>query len=577
MTWWHYLLLVNFYLVLFFGFYALLLRRETFFQLNRIYLVSAELLSFFIPLIQSNWVKSLFITQQVQQTIYKYSAPVMVYTFAPTINKSAITIGEILNVFYITVTLFLALRLIWQLVIVKRSIQNPAPSAAYSFFKKISLGDNLTNPEVINEHEQVHARQWHSVDVLIIETVMIINWFNPVVYLYRFAVKYIHEFIADRQVLATGADKADYALLLLSQTFDTPTHYLVNPFYNHSILKQRIMMLQKNRSHRIVLIKYGLSAPLFILMLILSSATVNNSKAISHIDSRAATVLQASATDIINGFTDNAKIPNQEQVKAWQNSIENAQKVNTEIEKLTTGNAYTSLERNPQPMNGYDALYQFLGSNIKYPAEMKEKNIQGKVLVQFIVEKDGSLTSIKAVFDPGYGAGTEVERVMALAPKWVPGFQNGQAVRSKITIPFNFTLNGETTDSYSAPISNDKVYVGVEKNPEPMGGIEKFYGFLAENISYPAEMKEKNIQGNVIVQFVVEKDGSLSNIKTVRAITEEAKAEAERVLAMSPKWIPGTQGGKAVRAQFTIPIKFALRRIVQPTDSITNRQTAISK
>jgi beta-lactamase regulating signal transducer with metallopeptidase domain len=68
----------------------------------------------------------------------------------------------------------------------------------------------------------VHARQWHSADVLIIEAVMIINWFNPIVYLYRFAIKHVHEFIADRQALKAGTNKADYAMLLLSQTFDTP-------------------------------------------------------------------------------------------------------------------------------------------------------------------------------------------------------------------------------------------------------------------------------------------------------------------------------------------------------------------
>ena len=82
---------------------------------------------------------------------------------------------------------------------------------------------------------RVHARQWHSVDVLLIEIVMIINWFNPVVYLYRFAIKYIHEFIADKQVIQSGTDKADYAMLLLNQTFDVPAYGFVNTFYNHTI------------------------------------------------------------------------------------------------------------------------------------------------------------------------------------------------------------------------------------------------------------------------------------------------------------------------------------------------------
>jgi hypothetical protein len=94
MNWWHYLLLVNIYLTLFFGFYSLLLRRETFFQLNRIYLVSTAILSFFIPLIQSEWVKSLFITQQVQYTIYGSNA-VSITDIAP-IKDNPVTIGRCL-------------------------------------------------------------------------------------------------------------------------------------------------------------------------------------------------------------------------------------------------------------------------------------------------------------------------------------------------------------------------------------------------------------------------------------------------------------------------------------------------
>jgi glycopeptide antibiotics resistance protein len=93
MAWWNYLLLVNIYLTLFFGFYALLLRRETFFQLNRIYLVGAALLSFFIPLIQSDWVKGLFITQKVQATFYGTGTDINITALAP-IKDSPYTLGQ---------------------------------------------------------------------------------------------------------------------------------------------------------------------------------------------------------------------------------------------------------------------------------------------------------------------------------------------------------------------------------------------------------------------------------------------------------------------------------------------------
>src|ERR1700704_5339697 len=134
MNWWQYLLLVNLYLVLFYGFYVLLLRRETFFQLNRIYLVTAALLSFFIPLIQSDWVKNLFITQQVQYTIY--SSPVMFYQFKP-IRDTHITIGQIWLFIYLAGILFLIARFVWQLIILKRVINQTQSLISFSFFKNV--------------------------------------------------------------------------------------------------------------------------------------------------------------------------------------------------------------------------------------------------------------------------------------------------------------------------------------------------------------------------------------------------------------------------------------------------------
>ena len=259
MTWWQYLMLVNIYLLLFYGFYVLLLKRETFFQLNRIYLVAASLLSFFIPLIQSNWVKSLFITQRVKYTIY--TSPVMFYQFKP-IQHTQITIGQVFVAVYVIGIVFLTFRLLWQFIVLNQIIDEPQSSVAYSFFKKIRLGEDIADNVVISAHEQAHASQWHSADILLIEAVMIINWFNPVVYLYRLAIKHIHEFIADRLALQAGTSREDYALLLLSQTFNMPAPRLVNPFFNQSLLKQRIIMLQKSNSKYMALVKYGLSCSL---------------------------------------------------------------------------------------------------------------------------------------------------------------------------------------------------------------------------------------------------------------------------------------------------------------------------
>lgn len=298
MNWWQYLLLVNLYLLLFYGFYSLLLRKETFFHLNRIYLVSTSIFSFLIPVIHSDWVKSLFITQKVEHTLYTYGASILIYRLK-NIQEHHITIGQILTVTYAMGAAVLITRFVWQMVSLKKIIDEPEESTgAFSFFRSIKLGENLDNLEIITAHEQAHANQWHTVDVLLIEAVAIINWFNPIVYLYRLEIKHIHEYIADRHALENGIDKAEYAMLLLNQTLKTP-HELVTPFFNHSLLKQRIIMLQKSRSRRTALLKYGLSAPLFIMMMILGSVTISKSNTIKLIRSKAEHLFETTAVSFI--------------------------------------------------------------------------------------------------------------------------------------------------------------------------------------------------------------------------------------------------------------------------------------
>ncbi|MGF7075212.1 TonB family protein [Mucilaginibacter sp. R-33] len=548
MNWWQYLLLVNIYLLLFYGFYVLLLRKETFFQLNRLYLVSAALLSFMIPVIQADWVQNLFITQQVKYTLY--SSPVLVYRFKP-IEKSPISIGEVLFIIYAAGIVFLSLRLIWQLFKLKKVISQPQSQVSYSFFKTVKLNADGEANEAIATHEDVHAKQWHSADVLLIELVMIINWFNPIVYFYRRAIKHIHEFIADRHAVEAGTDKADYAMLLLSQTFHTPSHNLVNSFFNKSLLKERIVMLQKNKSHRMALIKYGLSAPLFILMMILSSATINNSDTITVINTRADKVFSTPASKVTEITIDGPAQTDERPVAAPD-----------------TTPVYTSVERVPEFPGGLEAFGKFLATNIKYPAAAREKKIQGRVIITFVVERDGSLSNQRVVRGITGDLDDEALRVMKLSPQWKPGMQGNRTVRVQYSVPINFALapDADTTKTVtpakfsiaSAQSGTEPVFTSVEQVPEFPGGIEAFSKFLATNIRYPKAARDNNVQGRVIITFVVEKDGSLSNMKVVRGIGSGCDEEAVRVLSISPAWKPGIQNGKAVKVQYSVPISFAL-------------------
>lgn len=482
MNWWEYLILVNVYLLLFFGFYALLLKRETFFQLNRIYLVSAALLSFLMPLIQPKWIKGLFITQTVHAKIY--GSPVIAYQFKA-VADTPLTIGELLAIIYLVGVGLLILRFAWQLISLSRVIRQPDASAPYTFFRKVQVDSNLSENEIIAAHEQVHASQLHSFDVMIIEAVMIVNWFNPVVYFYRFAIKHIHEFIADNYTLRNGTDKADYALLLLSQTFNAPQHQLVSNFFNRSLLKERIMMLQKNKSARIKLVKYGLSAPLFALMLILSAATVDTGKTVIKVSALASKVLAMPAQKITTitlmppadtiSTAHKIGIINKKVASAIKNQITlvriNSQQsqqppqaaVTDTVPAKSNAQVFTAVEIEPRFPGDFGT---FLARNIHYPAVDKNNNIQGKVFIQFIVEKDGSLSNIKVLRSPDQTLGDEAARVISISPKWKPGIQNGRAVRVMYTVPITFTLsidddkpkmlNSVEVTAYGKPDSNKK-------------------------------------------------------------------------------------------------------------------------
>lgn len=493
MSWWQYLILVNIYLVLFYGFYVILLSRETFFQLNRVYLVTALLLSFLIPVIQSNWVKNLFITQRVKYTIY--TSPVMFYQFKP-IRNTQITLGQVFVYIYIIGIVILLVRFIWQLIVLNRLINQPQANAAYSFFKKIRLGNEVENNKVIAAHESVHANQWHSVDILLTETIMIINWFNPVVYFYRLAIKHIHEFIADKQAIKAGTNKEAYALLLLSQTFNTQTHRLVNPFFSQSLLKKRIIMLQKNNSKYAALVKYGLSAPLFVLMLILSSATVNNSNTVRLFNKKAEQVFLTPAAvmatdssqndDIKTVATPVIKFANEKTITAPATKIPS---FSTDTIPAKDSKIFTAVEQIPEFPGGIDAFYQFLSNNIKYPADSRKRASQGRVIVSFVVERDGSLTNVHTVRGVDSSIDREAVRVIELSPKWSPAIQNGKSVRVGYSVPIAFTLNDVKPKSEESKLLTADV---VEKPDTDKKLIEAHLKETVLNPLYIVDGKEMN-------------------------------------------------------------------------------------
>ncbi|RZM20449.1 MAG: TonB family protein, partial [Pedobacter sp.] len=237
---------------------------------------------------------------------------------------------------------------------------------------------------------------------------------------------------------------------------------------------------------------------------------------------------------------------------------------------------FVSLDRQPTFPGGMDKYYEYLQTNLRYPSEARANKVQGKVFLSFIVETDGEISNIR--IDRRLGAGTDEEavRVIAESPKWVPGIKDGKEVRVKFNIPISFTLgvSGAATTQgniqyrvasqppVQAGQENDKVYdfVSLEKQPEFVGGMKKFYEYLGRTVKYPIEAQKNKVSGKVFLSFVVEKDGSLTDIKVDRKAGHGFDEEAVRVIEESPRWIPGVQDGKAVRVKYNIPISFSLTK-----------------
>ena len=569
MNWANYLIQINLYLTLFYAFYLLFLRNETFFNLNRAYLLSAAFFSISIPLIRNEWFKGLFFTERVQQNWSSVNVMVMEGFASPIKEESNWLLGDYLTFVYLFVMLFLVVRLTFRLIKVQKMLNSDNHPEAFSFFRKVRVNQDLPQKEQIEKHEQTHAKQLHTADVLFFEILGIINWFNPITYLYKKSIRQIHEFIADEQALHLQSNKKDYALLLFSKSFGINPNSLTNNFFNQSLLKRRIMMLQKPKSRKTAILKYGLSAPLFLIAMVLSSATISENKTIKQIEN------QIQPTQPLAEIM----LPKVVEVLVTDNKKEEVIVEKPIIKSVITGE--------------FDALKKHLSRTLKYPLNARFKGVVGKVGVEFSINNNGIITSSKAISIPNEELKNEAisalssfsEKLNAEAGTYsiiLNFIMIGEKNESKIDNETNFgvlkNFIGEVVISaYDYALNEVKVVGYASTNDEPIftnvevlpgfpGGLQAFQKFLGENLKYPEIAKKNNIQGRVFLSFVVEKDGSLSTIKVARGIGSGCDEEAVRVISISPKWTPGMQNGKAVRVSYTVPIFFQLDKKTSSND-----------
>jgi TonB family protein len=228
---------------------------------------------------------------------------------------------------------------------------------------------------------------------------------------------------------------------------------------------------------------------------------------------------------------------------------------------------YIYVDVMPQFPGGDAAMLKYLRSNIRYQAQALDSNIKEKVVVEFVVDTDGSLINVKVINNGGYGLSEEAIRVVRSMPKWIPGKQNGKKVRVSYKLPIKFTLKKESPPESSvkeeqqiiaADTSNKKTNsTYTESFPEFPAGDLALMAFLKDSLRFPAEAIKNKVEGIVKVTFVINKNGEIIAPAIKQGLGYGCDEEAMRLIKSMPNWKPAMQNGKPVRIQYTIPVKFS--------------------
>ncbi len=525
-NWLQYLLHVNIYLLLFYGLYHLLLGKQTFFNLNRIYLLITAAMAFFMPFVQSEWIRNQVVTEQLHQTFTAVYAPMTVRVVTIN-NESNLTWGNILAVIYLSGILFFlgkfGLQMLYLGKLLRGKFEGKEVKRAFSFFGFLFISKELRNRNSILHHEQVHIRQLHSADVLLFELVAIFNWFNPVIYLYKKAIKHIHEYIADEISSRHEPSKEEYAMLLFNQQFGLQTVPLTNNFFNESLLKKRVKMLMQRRSDKQSLFNYFLFVPVLGLTILLSSSTIIKKP----IQQFVRNIERATNTNFSNGFS---------------------QDTNNQILKENKLPEIQVTEASPiQNLTGFSDNQNanfFTENFIQLPEENQvQKTLPTQDGIMATNNNDSSILS--EIF-------TESPSKDLLLPE-----------PAKLTNSAN--SHGEiTVMGYSEELAKDSPtnevdgFSAVDEIADFPGGISAFKEYLKKSIRYPQQAQRVYAQGKVYVQFLVNADGSSANFSVIKGIGFGLDEEAVRVLKAVPKWNPAKHDGIQVKSRFTVPIYFII-------------------
>ena len=523
-------------LAVFYLFYKLLMSRDTFHRFNRFALLGLLVLSSLLPLVEA----SVNSPAAVQETMLTLEQLLLLADIQPedesmaaaTPSATVLWLRAALLV-YLTGIVFFIVRNLCSLARLGRLIRQGKREALDSYLPDrkeknvrlvvhdhdiapfswmhwivIARKDLEENGREILIHELAHIRNRHSWDLLLADLCIFVQWFNPAAWLLKQELQNIHEYEADETVLREGVNARNYQMLLIKKAVGTRLYSMANSF-NHSSLKKRITMMLKEKSNPWARAKY-----LYILPLAALAVTAFARPEVS------AVADEISAVKVIAPAVHDSIQPNVQTAVAAPSS---------------------ALDQMPEFPGGMEALNTYLRNNIRYPQEAQKAGIQGRVIIQFIVSKDGSITDAEVVesVDPQLDA--EGLRLIKNMPRWKPGMRKGQAIRVKQTLPIRFAFT-KTSDkpensnsiflkngSYNSSLKDVILLVnGQEVSPEIFRAIDpqriQSVTVLKDQASLAKYTTDKSKTGIIQVKLKKEEQASDINIPTIRFDSQTSKA-----------------------------------------------------
>ena len=526
-------------LALFYLFYRLLLSKETFHRFNRVALLSVLVLSFLVPLIEvtshelSEMNQPFFSLEEMLLMADMEVGGVLEERSASFPWRALMLLIYVLGILFFVVRHFWSLGRMIRLFRISGKerldggitlyIHEDKEVAPFSWMKSIAVSkfDLEENREAVLTHERAHIHNRHSWDLLLGEVCIFFQWFNPAAWLLKQELQTIHEYEADEWVIENGIDAKTYQLLIIKKAVGARLYSIANSF-NHSSLKKRITMMIKKKSNPWARLKYAYVLPL--------AAVAVAAFARPEVSNELAEISNAKVNDLTS-------IVKAEEVKSVENSSD--EKFNI------SGIVMEYPAKKPVPGASIIIRGTTMGTLTDKDGKFTLPVKKGDVLVVSYIGLQTQSVVVQADVNLGIWMKEDVQPMEEMVVV-------GQTPKEEVKYT---KVEVEETKEPQEKV----VFQVVEEMPEFPGGMGEAMKFLAKNIKYPVAAQQAKIEGRVIVQFVVERDGSISDIHTVRSVSPELDAEAIRVVSLMPKWKPGKQRGKAVPVKYTMPIMFRLQ------------------